>query len=226
MDKPSVLLVDDDTDILEFLSYVMEKDGFVVHTATNGEAAFATAKEIIPDIIVLDMMMPGSDGLETCRHIRKEESLKDTMIIFLTARNEDYMQIEGFESGADDYVPKPVKPKVLISRIRAVLRRKTDNPQTDNHKIELENLTIDKDNYTVTTPKGKVNLSKKEFELLLYLTTHTEKIHSRDEIYAAVWGDEVVVGERTIDVHIKKLRDKLQTDKIKTYKGIGYKYEE
>ena len=139
MDKPSVLLVDDDTDILEFLSYVMEKDGFVVHTATNGEAAFATAKEIIPDIIVLDMMMPGWDGLETCRHIRKEESLKDTMIIFLTARNEDYMQIEGFESGADDYVPKPVKPKVLISRIRAVLRRKTDNPQTDNHKIELEN---------------------------------------------------------------------------------------
>ena len=226
MDKPSVLLVDDDTDILEFLSYVMEKDGFIVHTATNGEAAFATAKEIIPDIIVLDMMMPGWDGLETCRHIRKEESLKDTMIIFLTARNEDYMQIEGFESGADDYVPKPVKPKVLISRIRAVLRRKTDNPQTDNHKIELENLTIDKDNYTVTTPKGKVALSKKEFELLLYLTTHTEKIHSRDEIYSAVWGDEVVVGERTIDVHIKKLRDKLQTDKIKTYKGIGYKYEE
>ena len=172
------------------------------------------------------MMMPGWDGLETCRHIRKEESLKNTMIVFLTARSEDYMQVEGLDTGADDYIPKPVKPKVLISRLHAILRRKTDVPQNNNSTIELKDLTIDKDNYTVVSHGKTMTLPKKEFELLLFLVTHTDKIHTRDEIYSAVWGDEVIVGERTIDVHIKKLRDKLQTDKIKTYKGIGYKYEE
>lgn len=226
MNKPLVLLVDDDTDILEFLTFALERDGFEVKSSTDGETAFNIAKQIIPDIIVLDMMMPGWDGLETCRHIRKEESLKNTMIVFLTARSEDYMQVEGLDTGADDYIPKPVKPKVLISRLHAILRRKTDVPQNNNSIIELKDLTIDKDNYTVVSHGKTMTLPKKEFELLLFLVTHTDKIHTRDEIYSAVWGDEVIVGERTIDVHIKKLRDKLQTDKIKTYKGIGYKYEE
>lgn len=226
MNKPLVLLVDDDTDILEFLTFALERDGFEVKSSTDGETAFQLAKQIIPDIIVLDMMMPGWDGLETCRHIRKEESLKNTMIVFLTARSEDYMQVEGLDTGADDYIPKPVKPKVLISRLHAILRRKTDVPQNNNSIIELKDLTIDKDNYTVVSHGKTMTLPKKEFELLLFLVTHTDKIHTRDEIYSAVWGDEVIVGERTIDVHIKKLRDKLQTDKIKTYKGIGYKYEE
>ena len=226
MNKPLVLLVDDDTDILEFLTFALEWDGFEVKSSTDGETAFNIAKQTIPDIIVLDMMMPGWDGLETCRHIRKEESLKNTMIVFLTARSEDYMQVEGLDTGADDYIPKPVKPKVLISRLHAILRRKTDVPQNNNSIIELKDLTIDKDNYTVVSHGKTMTLPKKEFELLLFLVTHTDKIHTRDEIYSAVWGDEVIVGERTIDVHIKKLRDKLQTDKIKTYKGIGYKYEE
>ena len=226
MNKPLVLLVDDDTDILEFLTFALERDGFEVKSSTDGETAFNIAKQTIPDIIVLDMMMPGWDGLETCRHIRKEESLKNSMIVFLTARSEDYMQVEGLDTGADDYIPKPVKPKVLISRLHAILRRKTDVPQNNNSIIELKDLTIDKDNYTVVSHGKTMTLPKKEFELLLFLVTHTDKIHTRDEIYSAVWGDEVIVGERTIDVHIKKLRDKLQTDKIKTYKGIGYKYEE
>lgn len=226
MNKPLVLLVDDDTDILEFLTFALERDGFEVKSSTDGETAFNIAKQTIPDIIVLDMMMPGWDGLETCRHIRKEESLKNTMIVFLTARSEDYMQVEGLDTGADDYIPKPVKPKVLISRLHAILRRKTDVPLNNNSIIELKDLTIDKDNYTVVSHGKTMTLPKKEFELLLFLVTHTDKIHTRDEIYSAVWGDEVIVGERTIDVHIKKLRDKLQTDKIKTYKGIGYKYEE
>ncbi len=226
MNKPLVLLVDDDTDILEFLSFALERDGFEVRSCTDGETAFQLAKQIIPDIIVLDMMMPGWDGLETCRHIRKEESLNNSMIVFLTARSEDYMQVEGLDTGADDYISKPVKPKVLISRLRAILRRKTDAPQDNNSVIELQDLTIDKDNYTVISHGKSMTLPKKEFELLLFLVTHTDKIHTRDEIYSAVWGDDVIVGERTIDVHIKKLRDKLQTDKIKTYKGIGYKYEE
>jgi len=226
MNKPLVLLVDDDTDILEFLTFALERDGFEVKSSTDGETAFNIAKQTIPDIIVLDMMMPGWNGLETCRHIRKEESLKNTMIVFLTARSEDYMQVEGLDTGADDYIPKPVKPKVLISRLHAILRRKTDVPQNNNSVIELKDLTIDKDNYTVVSHGKTMTLPKKEFELLLFLVTHTDKIHTRDEIYSAVWGDEVIVGERTIDVHIKKLRDKLQTDKIKTYKGIGYKYEE
>lgn len=225
MNKPLVLLVDDDTDILEFLTFALERDGFEVKSSTDGETAFNIAKQTIPDIIVLDMMMPGWDGLETCRYIRKEESLKNTMIVFLTARSEDYMQVEGLDTGADDYIPKPVKPKVLISRLHAILRRKTDVPQNNNSTIELKDLTIDKDNYTVVSHGKTMTLPKKEFELLLFLVTHTDKIHTRDEIYSAVWGDEVIVGERTIDVHIKKLRDKLQTDKIKTYKGIGYKYE-
>ena len=226
MNKPLVLLVDDDTDILEFLTFALERDGFEVKSSTDGETAFNIAKQTIPDIIVLDMMMPGWDGLETCRHIRKEESLKNTMIVFLTARSEDYMQVEGLDTGADDYIPKPVKPKVLISRLHAILRRKTDVPQNNNSTIVLKDLTIDKDNYTVVSHGKTMTLPKKEFELLFFLVTHTDKIHTRDEIYSAVWGDEVIVGERTIDVHIKKLRDKLQTDKIKTYKGIGYKYEE
>ncbi len=226
MKKPVILLVDDDEDILEFLCFALERDGFETHCTTSGQKALSIALKIVPDLILLDMMMPDWDGLETARQLRKCESLKNTMIVFLTARSEDYMQIEGLDSGADDYIAKPIKPKLLISRLRAILRRRSDFALSDGNTIQLQDLTIDKNNYTVKTQNLTLCLPKKEFELLLFLVTHRDKILTREEIYCSVWGDEIVVGERTIDVHIKKLRDKLQTDKIKTYKGIGYKYED
>ncbi len=226
MKKPVILLADDDEDILEFLSFSLEREGFEAHCAIDGPTALSIALDIVPDIILLDMMMPQWDGMETCRRLRAETRLKDTMIVFLTARSEDYMQIEGLDCGADDYISKPIKPKVLISRLKAILRRKTNATVTDSNTIELGNLAIDKDNYTVTTPFDTLTLPKKEFELLVFLVTHRERILTREEIFSAVWGEETIVGERTIDVHIRKLREKLQTDKIKTYKGIGYKYEQ
>lgn len=226
MRKPVVLLVDDDEDILEFLSFSLSRDGFDTHCATDGPAALSMALDICPDLVLLDMMMPEWDGMETARRMRAEARLKDTMIVFLTARSEDYMQIEGLDSGADDYISKPIKPKVLISRLKAILRRRNTSESSEYNIIKLKDLTIDRDNYTVTTPFATLTLPKKEFELLVFLATHRDRILTREEIFSSVWGDETIVGERTIDVHIKKLRDKLQTDRIKTYKGIGYKYEQ
>ncbi len=224
-----VLIVDDEEDILEFLSYSLAKDGFITKTANSGKAAIALAKEYIPDIIVLDVMMPGIDGIETCTELRAIDELKNTMIVFLTARNEDYSQIAGFGAGADDYVSKPIKPKVLSSRLNALLRRKpvTNSKQETSDNILVRNgLTIDREKYIVFVQDREVILSKKEFELLYFLASKPNKVFTRDEIYSAVWEDGIIVGERTIDVHIRKLRDKLKIDNIKTYKGVGYKYEE
>lgn len=227
-DKYKVLVVDDEEDILEFLSFALQKDGFEVKTSTSGTKAIPLAKEYRPDIIILDVMMPGIDGIETCTELRAIKELENTMIVFLTARNEDYSQIAGFDAGADDYVSKPIKPKVLSSRLKALLRRKVFKAQGgDSNNILVRNdLIIDKDRYIVKVKDTEVILSKKEFELLFFLASKPNKVFSREEIYSAVWEDGIIVGERTIDVHIRKLRDKLKIDNIKTYKGVGYKYEE
>jgi len=227
-DKYKVLVVDDEEDILEFLSFALQKDGFDVQTSTSGTKAIPLAKEYKPDIIILDVMMPGIDGIETCTELRAIKELENTMIVFLTARNEDYSQIAGFDAGADDYVSKPIKPKVLSSRLKALLRRKIYQSQGgDSNNILVRNdVIIDKERYIVKVKDIEIILSKKEFELLYLLASKPNKVFSREEIYLAVWEDGIIVGERTIDVHIRKLRDKLKIDNIKTYKGVGYKYEE
>ncbi len=227
-DKYKVLVVDDEEDILEFLSFALQKDGFDVQTSTSGIKAIPLAKEYKPDIIILDVMMPGIDGIETCTELRAIKELENTMIVFLTARNEDYSQIAGFDAGADDYVSKPIKPKVLSSRLKALLRRKIYQAQGgDSDNILVRNdVIIDKERYIVKVRDTEIILSKKEFELLYLLASKPNKVFSREEIYSAVWEDGIIVGERTIDVHIRKLRDKLKIDNIKTYKGVGYKYEE
>lgn len=228
-DKYKVLVVDDEEDILEFLSFALQKDGFEVKTTNSGIKAIPLAQEYKPDIIILDVMMPGIDGIETCIELRAIKELENTMIVFLTARNEDYSQIAGFNAGADDYVSKPIKPKVLSSRLNALLRRRVNTNQgvvENGNILVLDGLIIDKDRYTVKVQGTEVVLSKKEFELLYFLASKPNKVFTRDEIYSAVWEDGVIVGERTIDVHIRKLRDKLKIDNIKTYKGVGYKYEE
>ena len=222
--KTKILLVDDEQDILDFLSYNIEKEGFEVLTATNGIDAIEIAKKSKPDLIVLDVMMPGIDGIETCREIRKKKSLSHTIIAFLTARNEDYSQIAGFDVGADDYITKPIKPRVLISRIKALLRRGSIL-ELDNKVIVLGNLRIEKDRYMVIKDGVEILFAKKEFQLLCFLISKPGKVFHRDFIMHHVWGEEIVVGDRTIDVHIRKLREKLGEDYVKTIKGIGYKFE-
>lgn len=226
--KQKVLIVDDEEDILEFLSFALVKDGFDVEVASSGTKAISIAKEYKPDLIILDVMMPGIDGIETCIELRKINELKNTMIVFLTARNEDYSQIAGFDAGADDYVAKPIKPKVLSMRIKALLRRKPNSlgDVSEENILVRNDIVIDKNRYVVIVNENEIILSKKEFELLCFLASKPNKVFSRDEIYSAVWEEGVIVGERTIDVHIRKLRDKLKIDNIKTYKGVGYKYEE
>ncbi len=223
--KNKILLVDDEADILEFLSYNLKKEGYQVFTANNGKEAVAVAKKENPDIIILDVMMPDMDGIETCREIRDLPGLKDVMIAFLTARNEDYSQIAGFEVGADDYINKPIKPRVLISRIKALLRR-SGNPDTSaGEKVEMGGIRIDRERYLIVQNGSEINLPKKEFELLALLASKPGKVFTRESILDKVWGGEVVVGDRTIDVHIRKLREKLGEDFIRTVKGIGYKFE-
>lgn len=219
-----ILLVDDEPDILEFLSYNLKKEGYNVSTANNGKEAITVAKKENPDLIILDVMMPDMDGIETCREIRGIPELKDVMIAFLTARSEDYSQIAGFEVGADDYINKPIKPRVLISRIAALLRRgKSSAGVTD--KIELGGIRIDRERYVVVQDGKEINLPKKEFELLALLASKPGNVFTREVILDRVWGGEVVVGDRTIDVHVRKLREKLGEDFIRTVKGIGYKFE-
>ncbi|MDR0971434.1 MAG: response regulator transcription factor [Bacteroidales bacterium] len=227
--KQRILLVDDEEDILEFLSFTLEKDGFEIRTASLGKDAILIAKEFLPDLIILDVMMPDMDGIETCIELRKIEEIKNTMIVFLTARNEDYSLLAGFDAGADDYISKPIKPKILSSKIKALLRRHSNQGTIsikNENAISLNNIIIDKETYTVKVNNKEVYLSKKEFEILYLLVSKPNKVFSRDEIYSAVWEDGVFVGERTIDVHVRKLREKLKIDNIKTYKGVGYKYEE
>lgn len=221
-----ILLVDDEQDILDFLSYNLEKEGFQVATATNGKDAINKATKQKPDLIVLDVMMPGMDGIETCREIRNIESLKDVLIAFLTARNEDYSQIAGFDVGADDYITKPIKPRVLVSRIKALLRRTSSvNGTTASDVIEVGGIRVEKDRHMVVKNGIEISLPKKEFKLLALLISKPGKVFSREYILQHVWGNEVVVGDRTIDVHIRKLREKIGDDYIKTIKGVGYKFD-
>lgn len=219
-----ILLVDDEADILEFVSYNLRKEGFKVITADNGEEGLKVAKKELPQLILLDVMMPGMDGIETCDQIRSTPSLENTLIAFLTARGEDYSQVAGFEAGADDYITKPIKPKVLISRIKALLRR-YGKSESDSAIQEFGNLTVDLDKYQVKYKNKKLDLPRKEFELLSLLISRPGKVFHRDEILDKIWGNDVVVGGRTIDVHIRKLREKIGDKYIKTVKGVGYKFE-
>jgi two-component system alkaline phosphatase synthesis response regulator PhoP len=222
----TLLLVDDEPDILEFVGYNLKKEGYKVLTANNGSEGLKVAKKEKPELILLDVMMPGMDGIETCDQLRKIPDLENTLIAFLTARGEDYSQVAGFDAGADDYITKPIKPKVLISRIKALLRR-YGQTQKENGEALLEfgQLTIDLEKYQVRLDDDKLDLPRKEFELLTLLTSSPGKVFHRDEILDKIWGNEVIVGGRTIDVHIRKLREKIGDNYIKTVKGVGYKFE-
>ena len=218
------MLVDDEPDILEFLAYNLNKEGFSVLQAENGKDAIALAKKEIPHLIVLDVMMPDMDGIETCRELREQAVLKDVLIAFLTARGEDYTQIAGFEVGADDYITKPIKPRVFVSRIKALLRRlNTQIPEELN--LQFGDIRIDKEKHLVYKNSEEIVLPKKEFNLFVLLSSKPGKVFTREFILEKVWGDEVIVGDRTIDVHIRKLREKLGDAYFKTVKGVGYKFE-
>ena len=223
-----ILLVDDEPDILEFIGYNLNKSGFQIYTAESGEKAIEISKSIIPHLILLDVMMPGLDGIETCEEIRKLPGMEHTIIAFLTARGEDYSQIAGFEAGGDDYISKPIKPKVLISRIKALLKRYGKVPVAKDgdsgNIIEKADLLIDREKFVIVKDGREIAMPKKEFELLNLLISKPERVFTREEIFHAVWGDSVIVGDRTIDVHIRKLREKIGDDHIKTVKGVGYKY--
>jgi two-component system alkaline phosphatase synthesis response regulator PhoP len=222
-----ILLVDDEPDVLEFLGYNLEKAGYNVTTSLNGKDAIEKAREINPHLILLDVMMPEMDGVETCEQMRQYKELQNTIIAFLTARGEDYSQIAGFEAGGDDYITKPIKPKVLISRIKALLKRyreKAEEGKEEESIIKKSDLIIDKEKYQVTKGEKELIMPKKEFELLLLLISKPDKVFTREEIFSKVWGEDVVVGDRTIDVHIRKLREKIGGEHIKTIKGVGYKY--
>lgn len=218
-----VLVVDDEPDILEFIEYNLRREGYDVYLANNGQEGIDKARQINPDLIILDVMMPVIDGIETCRRLREMEEFKTTFIVFLTARSEEYSEIAGFNVGADDYIAKPIKPRVLISRIGAMLRRKS--PSESASRIAIGDLEIDKDSFTVLKSGQRVQMAKKEFELLHLLASKPGKVFTRENILEKVWGDDVLVVDRTIDVHIRKIREKLGDSYISTVKGVGYKFE-
>ena len=224
----TILLVDDEIDILEFLSYNLRAEGFKISTAGNGREALKIARDIKPHLVLMDVMMPEMDGIAACEEIRANKELEHTLVAFLTARGEDYSQIAGFEAGGDDYITKPIKPKVLVSRIKALLKRRSikveDTGMGSPTKIASGDLVIDKERYLVIKKGKDISLPRKEFELLSLLISKPEKVFTRDEIFDRVLGDNIVVGDRTIDVHIRKLRKKIGEKCIKTVKGIGYKY--
>lgn len=220
-----ILIVDDESDILEFLTYNLKKEGYEVHTASNGREGLELAQKLIPQLIVLDIMMPEMDGLEVCRRIRTIPELDKSVIAFLTAKNEDLSQINALEVGGDDYITKPIKPQVFASRIKALLRRSTNEVIENDHIIKIADIEIDKQRVSVTRNNISIDMPKKEFELLLLLVSKPGKVFTREEIYNKIWGDDVIVGDRTIDVHIRKLREKLTSDHIKTFKGIGYRFD-
>jgi len=223
MKSNKILLVDDDEDILDLLEYNLVKEGYEVKTASNGKKAIEIASTFLPDLIILDVMMPEMDGIETCGEIRKIPSISGTVITFLTARGEDYSQIAGFDAGADDYITKPIKPKVLLSKIKGLLRR---NVLESENQIDNSSIQIDREKYIIIQEGTEISLPKKEFELLSLLMSRPNNVFTREKIFASVWGDDIVVGDRTIDVHIRKLREKIGDDYIKTVKGVGYKFVE
>lgn len=228
MEQPfRILLVDDENDILEFVSYNLQKEGFKVYTASNGAAAIKLAEDVMPHLILLDVMMPEMDGIETCQVIRSNPKMSNTLIAFLTARGEDYSQIAGFDAGGDDYIAKPIKPKVLVSRIKALLKRQGSAGAFDTSTSlseDVAGIRMDRERFLVVKAGEDLVLPKKEFELLALLHSKPNKVFTRDEIFSAIWGDNIIVGDRTIDVHIRKLREKIGDDYIKTIKGVGYKF--
>jgi len=219
-----ILIVDDDPDIIEILTYNLSNEGYNVKSAVNGIEALKKAKKFIPDIILLDVMMPEMDGIEACSNLREIESLSKSMIIFLSARGEDFTQIAAFDAGADDYINKPVKPKILLKKISSISRR-IFSETNNTSKIIVGSLVIDRESYSVTLEKDEIALPRKEFELLYLLASKPGKVLTRDEIMFKVWGTQVVVGDRTIDVHVRKLREKIGEKYIKTIKGVGYKFK-
>jgi two-component system, OmpR family, alkaline phosphatase synthesis response regulator PhoP len=222
--KQKILIVDDEPDILELIEYNLKKEGYQVFLASNGQEAVAEAKRTLPDLIVLDIMMPKMDGIEACRIMRTMPEFKNTFMVFLTARSEEYSEIAGFNVGADDYIAKPIKPRALVSRINAILRRNAPTEEVVDNKLEIDDLVIDREAYLVYKAGEKIVLAKKEFELLYLLASKPGKVYTREVILKNIWEDSVIVTNRTIDVHIRKLREKLGEDYISTVKGVGYKF--
>ncbi|MFA7275118.1 MAG: response regulator transcription factor [Crocinitomicaceae bacterium] len=220
----TILLVDDENDILEFLTYNLKKEGFIIHTASNGVEAIEKAKNVQPALILLDLMMPKMDGIEACQLIRKETNLNETIIVFLTSRAEDYSQVACLEAGADDYVSKPIRPRLLVAKINALFRR-VDRLSVGND-LKSSSVVINRDKFVAELDGKVIHLPKKEFELLELLVSRPGKVFTRDQIMSSVWGDETIVGERTIDVHIRKLREKLGDAYIRTMKGVGYTFND
>jgi len=223
--KNNILIVDDEPDIRELIEYNLRKEGYQVTTAVNGKEAVKLAKENIPDLIILDIMMPEMDGIEACRIMRTMPEFRNTCMVFLTARSEEYSEIAGFNVGADDYIAKPIKPRVLVSRINAILRRNVQQEEPLYNRIEIADLVIDRDAFMVFRGEEKIVLAKKEFELLYLLASKPGKVFTREVILKSIWEDSVVVTNRTIDVHIRKLREKIGNDYVATVKGVGYKFE-
>ena len=223
--KQKILIVDDEPDILELIEYNLKKEGYQVFLANNGQEGIATAKRVHPDLIILDIMMPKMDGIEACRLMRAIPEFKTTFMVFLTARSEEYSEIAGFNVGADDYIAKPIKPRALVSRINAILRRNGAADEVSDNKVEIGDLVIDREAYLVYQNGVKVVLAKKEFELLYLLASKPGKVYTRESILKNIWEDSVVVTNRTIDVHIRKLREKLGETYVATVKGVGYKFE-
>lgn len=224
-DKPlhKVLVVDDEESILELLKYNLEKEGYEVRTAGDGTEAVAMAKKFIPDLVLLDIMMPKMDGVEACRILRSFPELQNTFIVFLTARSEEYSEVAGFDVGADDYISKPIKPRALMSRIAALFRRESKKKGASS-QIKMGDLVIDRTSYTIKVKGKEISLPKKEFELLFFLAQNPNKVFSRDDLLQNIWGTDVYVLARTVDVHIRKVREKIGDDYITTVKGVGYKF--
>ncbi|NND09046.1 MAG: response regulator transcription factor [Saprospiraceae bacterium] len=220
-----VLVIDDESDVLDFISYNLERDGYEVLTATNGTEGITKAKSDRPDVILLDVMMPDIDGIEVCRQLRADRSFDETIIAFLTARGEDYTQVAALDYGGDDFIVKPIKPSVLKSRINALVRRSGRNAQKDDHILELGDLKLNREKYKVEKNGKNIEFAKKEFKILELMMMSPGKVFSREEIFRKVWGAEIIVGERTIDVHVRRIREKIGTQYIKTLKGVGYKME-
>lgn len=223
--KQKILIVDDEPDIVELIAYNLKREGYQVYTASNGQEAVTTAKKIMPDLIILDVMMPKMDGIEACRIMRAMPEFKSTFMVFLTARSEEYSEIAGFNVGADDYIAKPIKPRALLSRINAILRRNAPTDELPSEKLEISDLVIDREAFLVFRNGEKIVLAKKEFELLYLLASKPGKVYTREVILKNIWEDSVVVTNRTIDVHIRKLREKIGENYVSTVKGVGYKFE-
>lgn len=223
--KQKILVVDDEADIVELIAYNLKREGYQVYTASNGQEAVTIAKKVMPDLIILDIMMPKMDGIEACRIMRSMPEFKSTFMVFLTARSEEYSEIAGFNVGADDYIAKPIKPRALLSRINAILRRNAQQEDEVENKLEIADLVIDREAFLVFRNGEKIVLAKKEFELLFLLASRPGKVYTREVILKNIWEDSVVVTNRTIDVHIRKLREKIGDKYVATVKGVGYKFE-